>query len=134
MVQTPGWGCNQGAGILMVLALSIVCTHSTLLKTPCLCLPSSVPLSLSFPSLFSSSSACLKGRRNTTHSRVLAGQSGGVTSFMKHGIPCCWLVVKLGTPQDRRLDRSDERQKRDCERTKGEGEMSTLTPSFPTPH
>jgi hypothetical protein len=46
----------------------------------------------------------------------------------------CWLVVKLGTPQDRRLDRSDERQKGDCERTKGEGEMSTLTPSFVTPH
>jgi hypothetical protein len=42
----------------------------------------------------------------------------------------CWLVVKLGTPQDRRLDRSDERQKQkgDCERTKGEGEMSTLNP------
>ncbi len=38
----------------------------------------------------------------------------------------CWLVVKLGTPQDRRLDRSDERQKGDCERTKEEGEMSTL--------
>jgi hypothetical protein len=39
------------------------------------------------------------------------------------------VVVKLGTPQDRRLDRSDERQKGDCEseRTKGEGEMSTLT-------
>ena len=46
----------------------------------------------------------------------------------------CWLVVKLGTPQDRRLDRSDERLKGDCERTKGEGEMSTLTPSFSTPH
>ena len=75
-----------------------------------------------------------QGHRNTTHTRVLAGQSGGVTSFMKHGIPCCWLVVKLGTPQDRRLDRSDERLKGDCERTKGEGEMSTLTPSFPTPH
>jgi hypothetical protein len=37
----------------------------------------------------------------------------------------CWLVfvVKLGTPQDTRPDRSDERQKGDCERTKGEGEM-----------
>jgi hypothetical protein len=46
----------------------------------------------------------------------------------------CWLVVKLGTPQDRRLDTSDERQKGDCERTKGEREMSTLTPSFLTPH
>jgi hypothetical protein len=46
----------------------------------------------------------------------------------------CWLVVKLGTPQDRRLDRSDERQKGDYERKKGEGEMSTLTPSFLTPH
>jgi hypothetical protein len=47
------------------------------------------------------------GNRNTTHTRVLAGQSvGGVTSFMKHGIPCCWLVIKLGTPQDKRLDRS----------------------------
>jgi hypothetical protein len=46
----------------------------------------------------------------------------------------CWLVVELGTPQDRRLNRSDERQKGDCERTKGEGKMSTLTPSFLTPH
>jgi hypothetical protein len=40
-------------------------------------------------------------------------------------------------PQDRRhrrLDRSDERQKGDCycERTKGEGEMPTLFPSFLT--
>jgi hypothetical protein len=36
--------------------------------------------------------------------------------------------------QDRRLDRSDERQKGDCERTIWEGEMSTLFPSFLTPH
>ncbi len=33
----------------------------------------------------------------------------------------CWLVVKLGTPQDKRLDRSDERQKGDCERTERGG-------------
>ncbi len=46
----------------------------------------------------------------------------------------CWLVVKLGTPQDRRPDRSDERQKGDCARTKGEGEISILFPSFLTPH
>ncbi len=50
--------------------------------------------------------------------------------------PLCWLVVKLGTPQDKRLwvDRSDERSKRDSERTKGGGEMCTLFPSFPSPH
>ncbi len=54
----------------------------------------------------------------------------------------CWLlvVVKLGTPQDRRLktrqtdQMKDKRQKGDCERTKGKGEMFTLFPSFLTPH
>ncbi len=93
------------------------------------------PVSLPFPVPFFFL-VMTQGNRNTTHTRVLAGQSGGITSFMKHGIPCCWLVVKLGTPQDRRLDRSHERQKGDCERTKGkgEGEMSTLFPSFLTPH
>ncbi len=33
----------------------------------------------------------------------------------------CWLVVKLGTPQDRRLDRSDERQKEIVKERKGRG-------------
>jgi hypothetical protein len=46
----------------------------------------------------------------------------------------CWLVVKLGTLQDKRPDRSDERSKNsESERTKGVGEMSTLFPLFPTP-
>ncbi len=42
--------------------------------------------------------------------------------------------VRHASRQKTKLDRSDERQKGDCERTKGEGEMSTVTPSFLTPH
>ena len=44
--------------------------------------------------------------------------------------------LSLGAPksQEPRLDRSDERSNRESETTKGEGEMSTLTPLFPTPH
>ena len=32
---------------------------------------------------------------------------------MKHGIPCCWLVVELGTPQEQRLGRTVARKKRE---------------------
>jgi hypothetical protein len=46
----------------------------------------------------------------------------------------CWLVVKLGTPKTKRLDKSDERSKKEVRERKGRGEMSTLIPSFPTPH
>ncbi len=44
------------------------------------------------------------------------------------------VVVKLGTPKTKRLDRSDERSKRGSKRTKRKGGISTLIPSFPTPH
>ncbi len=46
----------------------------------------------------------------------------------------CWLVVEQGHARAQRLDRSDERSNRESERTKGKGEMSTLTPLFPIPH
>ena len=43
------------------------------------------------------------------------------SSFMKHGIPCCWLVVELGTPREQRPGRTVERSKGESERTKRKG-------------
>jgi hypothetical protein len=41
---------------------------------------------------------------------------------------------KVRHAQGQRLNRFEVRRKRESEKTKGEGEMSTLFPSFLTPH
>ena len=41
---------------------------------------------------------------------------------------------KVRHAQGQRLNRFEVRRKRESERTKGKGEMSTLSPSFLTPH
>ncbi len=48
----------------------------------------------------------------------------------------CWLLVsgKVRHAQGQRLNRFEVRRKRESERTKGEGKMSTLFPLFLTPH
>jgi hypothetical protein len=43
----------------------------------------------------------------------------------------CWLVVKLGTPKTKRLDRSEGKE--EARERKGRGGLSTLIPSFPFP-
>ena len=43
------------------------------------------------------------------------------SSFVKHGYPCCWLVVEAGTPREQRPGRTVERSKGESERTKRKG-------------
>ncbi len=69
----------------------------------------------------------------TTHTRVQTGQSGGVLVYETRD-PVLLVSGKVRHAQDQRLNRFEVRRKRESERTKGEGEMSTLFPSFLTPH
>ncbi len=57
------------------------------------------------------------------------------TSTSVQCVPISMLVSgKLRHAQGQRLNRFEVRRKRESERTKGEGEKSTLFPLFLTPH
>jgi len=69
----------------------------------------------------------------TTHTRVQTGQSGGVLVYETRD-PVLLVSGKVRHAQGQRLNRCEVREREKSERTKGEGEMSTLFPSFLTPH
>jgi hypothetical protein len=68
-----------------------------------------------------------------THGQT--GQSGGVLVYeTRDPVLLVSGKVRHTQGQSQRLNRFEVRRKRESERTKGEGEKSTLFPLFPTPH
>ncbi len=115
----PSGGYVSKGGLLFVLLKEFITSKDISPFSPFSPWPPHFP----FPFFFL---VMTRGHRNTTHIRVLVGQSGGGSSFMNS---YCWLLVVVGLvkPPDQRLDRSDERNKREWENERRGGNVHPLS-------